>query len=122
VIAAASLAVLELIDKGADLRRRLLANAAHLRAGLSAAGFRLLPGEHPIIPVMLGDAQRAHDMAQKLLARGIYVVGFSYPVVPLGEARIRVQVSAAHERAQLDRAIAAFTAAGRELGIVGGSR
>jgi len=122
VIAAASLAVLELIDKGADLRRRLLANAAHLRAGLSAAGFRLLPGEHPIIPVMLGDAQRAHDMAQKLLARGIYVVGFSYPVVPLGEARIRVQVSAAHERAQLDRAIAAFTAAGRELGIVEGSR
>lgn len=116
VIAAASLTALDLIEKSNDLRQRLLDNAAYLRAGLTSAGFELLPGEHPIIPVMIGDAKRAHDMAERLLALGIYVVGFSYPVVPMGQARIRVQVSAAHERAHLDRAIEAFSQAAREIG------
>ena len=118
MIAAVSIAVLDLAATSAPRREQLLGNAAYLRAGLTAAGFRLLPGEHPIIPVMIGDAGLAHAMAEGLLARGIYAVGFSYPVVPLGQARIRVQVSAAHERAHLDRAIAAFTEAGRELGVL----
>jgi glycine C-acetyltransferase len=103
------------------LRKKLFANAAHLRKGLTAAGFTLLPGEHPIIPVMLGDARRAHDIAQGLLARGIYAVGFSYPVVPVGAARIRLQVSAAHEPRHIDRAIAAFTEVGRAAGLLGRS-
>jgi glycine C-acetyltransferase len=122
IIAAVSIAVLDLVASGASLRERLRANAAHLRAGLTGAGFTLLPGEHPIIPVMIGDARLAGAMARGLLARGIYAVGFSYPVVPLGRARIRVQVSAAHERGHLDRAIAAFTEAGRELGLIEGAR
>ena len=121
MIAAVSIAVLDLVDQGLALRKKLFSNAAHLRNGLSKAGFTLLPGEHPIIPVMLGDARRAHDMAQGLLARGIYAVGFSYPVVPLGAARIRLQVSAAHEQRHIDRAIAAFTDVGRELGLPGGT-
>jgi glycine C-acetyltransferase len=121
MIAAVSIAVLDLVASSAALREKLFANAAHLRKGLSGAGFKLLPGEHPIIPVMLGDARRAAEAAQQLLVRGIYVVGFSYPVVPLDEARIRLQVSAAHERAHLDRAIAAFTAVGHELGLLGGA-
>jgi glycine C-acetyltransferase len=118
VIAGATLAVLDLVAKGTELRARLFENAAYLREGLTAAGFRLLPGRHPIVPVMIGDARRAQALAQGLLARGIYVVGFSYPVVPLDEARIRVQLSAAHERAHLDQAIEAFTAVGRELELV----
>jgi len=117
-IAATSVAVLELLESGAALRERLFASAAYLRRGLGDAGFRLLPGEHPIIPVMIGDAKAAHALADALLDRGIYVIGFSYPVVPLGEARIRIQVSASHEREHLDRAIAAFAAAGRELGLI----
>jgi glycine C-acetyltransferase len=121
-IAAASIAALDLAADGAELRARLLANARYLRAALTAAGFRLLPGEHPIVPVMIGDARDAQRFAQSLLARGIYVVGFSYPVVPLGQARIRVQVSAVHERAHLDAAIDAFAAVGQELGVLGGSR
>jgi glycine C-acetyltransferase len=121
MIASASIAVLDLVASGTALRKKLFANAAHLRQGLAAAGFTLLPGEHPIIPVMIGDARRAHAMAQGLLARGIYAVGFSYPVVPLGAARIRLQVSAAHEQRHIDRAIAGFTEVGRELGLEGGS-
>jgi len=120
VIALVSIAVLDLVASSAARRGRLLGNAAFLRSGLAAAGFTVLPGEHPIIPVMIGDAGLAHRMAEGLLARGIYAVGFSYPVVPLGQARIRVQVSAAHERAHLDRAIAAFTDVGRELGLLTG--
>jgi glycine C-acetyltransferase len=116
MIAGVSIAVLDLVASGAALRKKLFANAARLREGLGAAGFKLLPGEHPIIPVMLGDARLAHEMAQGLLARGIYSVGFSYPVVPLGAARIRLQVSAAHEPRHIERAIAAFTEVGRELG------
>jgi glycine C-acetyltransferase len=121
MIAGVSIAVLDLVISGAALRKKLFANAARLRAGLAAAGFELLPGEHPIIPVMLGDARLAHEMAQGLLARGIYAVGFSYPVVPLGAARIRLQVSAAHEPRHIERAIAAFTDVGRELGLPEGS-
>jgi len=118
MIAAVSIAVLDLVASSAALRAKLLANAVYLRIGLTAAGFRLLPGEHPIIPVMIGDARLAHELAQGVLARGIYAVGFSYPVVPLGQARIRLQVSAAHERAHLDRAIAAFTEVGRKLELL----
>ncbi len=121
MIAATSIAVLDLIESSTDLRERLLANATYLRSGLNDAGFDLLPGEHPIIPVMIGDARAAHELAEALLARGIYVIGFSYPVVPLEQARIRIQVSAAHEQAHLDKAIEAFRAAGSELGLIGGA-
>ena len=93
-------------------------NTRFFRAGLAAAGFDLKPGEHPIIPVMLGDAALAAKMADALLARGVYVVGFSYPVVPKGQARIRTQMSAALSRAQLERALAAFSDVGRELGVI----
>ena len=121
MIAMTSMAVLDLIESRAELRRRLLANAAYLRSGLSEAGFELLPGEHPIIPVMIGDARAAQALAETLLARGIYVTGFSYPVVPLERARIRIQVSAAHEREHLDKAVEAFRAAGSELGLIDAS-
>jgi len=119
VVAAASIAALDVVTSSPGRRRRLLDNAAYLRAGLAGAGFTLLPGEHPIIPVMIGDAGLAHRMAEGLLARGVYAVGFSYPVVPLGQARIRLQVSAAHEHAQLELAIEAFADVGRELGVLG---
>jgi glycine C-acetyltransferase len=95
-----------------------MANARTLRSALEQAGFKLRPGEHPIIPVMLGDAALAARMADKLLERGIYVIGFSYPVVPQGQARIRIQVSAAHTAEQLDRAGKAFVEVGRELGVI----
>ena len=85
---------------------------------MSELGFDLVPGEHPIIPVMLGDARLASEMADRLLNEGIYVIGFSYPVVPKGQARIRVQMSAAHDREHLDRAIASFAKVGRELGVI----
>jgi glycine C-acetyltransferase len=117
-IAAASIAVLDLLEGSDDLRAKLRQNAAHFRAGMTALGFNLVAGQHPIIPVMLGDAKLASDMADKLLAEGIYVIGFSFPVVPKGAARIRTQVSAAHETSHLDRAIAAFGKVGRELGVV----
>ena len=118
VIAATSVAVLDLIESASDLRARLFANAARFRAGMTKAGFRLVPGEHPIVPVMLGDAKLASAMADRLLAEGIYVIAFSFPVVPRDQARIRVQLSAAHEPAHVDRAISAFTKVGRELGVV----
>ncbi len=117
-ITATSIAVLDLLEFAADLRERLFANARRFRSGMTEAGFRLLPGEHPIVPVMLGDATVATRLADALLARGIYVIAFSYPVVPNGQARIRVQLSAAHTAEQTDRAVAAFTAAGRELGVI----
>jgi glycine C-acetyltransferase len=117
-IAAASIAVLDLLEGSDDLRAKLRQNAAHFRAGMTALGFNLIAGQHPIIPVMLGDAKLATEMADKLLAEGIYVIGFSFPVVPKGAARIRTQVSAAHEKSHLDRAIAAFGKVGRELGVV----
>ena len=108
-----------LVSQGEDLRAQLRDNAAFFRAQLTALGFRLVPGNHPIIPVMLGDATLATRMAERLLQEGIYVVGFSFPVVPKGQARIRVQMSAAHTRAQLEQAVSAFAKVGRELEIIG---
>lgn len=118
-IAAASVRVLDLLEGDNQLRARLWENAAHFREGMAAAGFNLVAGEHPIIPVMLGDAKLASGFAQKLLDHGVYVIGFSFPVVPHGKARIRTQMSAAHTKAQLDQAIAAFTQVGKELGVLG---
>jgi len=119
-ITAASVKVLQILqgEEGRALREKLKANAERFRAGMSAAGFTLVPGEHPIIPVMLGDARLAGEMASRLLAEGVYVVGFSFPVVPKGKARIRTQMSAAHSFEQIDRAIEAFTRVGRELGVI----
>jgi glycine C-acetyltransferase len=118
VIAATTLRVLELIADGAGLRAQLESNSRQFRAGLGAAGFTLTPGEHPIIPVMLGDAALAARMAGRLLELGVYVIGFSFPVVPRGQARIRTQMSAAHTAAQLERSVQAFAAAGREFGLI----
>ena len=117
-IVAASLKAVDLAEQGDDLRARLFDNAKRFRAGMTAAGFKLLPGEHPIIPVMLGEAKLAQEMAAKLYDKGVYVTGFFFPVVPKGQARIRTQMSAAHSGADVDAAIAAFTAVGQELRIV----
>jgi glycine C-acetyltransferase len=121
VIAATSIKVLEMIRDGAQLRQRLADNTRYFRDAMTAAGFTLLPGEHPIIPVMLGDESLASDMADRLLEQGLYVIGFSFPVVPRGQARIRTQMSAAHTRAQLEDAVAAFVKVGRELGVIDGA-
>ena len=117
-IAATSIAVLDLLESDLGLRARLHENAARFRAGMSDLGFDLKPGEHPIIPVMLGDAKLASDMADRLLKHGIYVIGFSFPVVPQGQARIRTQMSAGLSEKQIDQAIEAFGAVGRELGVI----
>ena len=116
-IAAASLVVLELLrsDEGAQLRRKVRENGERFRSAMSASGFDLVPGQHPIIPVMLGDAELATRMADALLEEGIYVIGFSFPVVPKGKARIRTQMSAAHTAEQIDRAVAAFARVGKRL-------
>ncbi|HYM66276.1 MAG TPA: glycine C-acetyltransferase [Patescibacteria group bacterium] len=114
-IAAASLKVLELIRSAADLRERLRQNTAHFRSGMTAAGFEILPGTHPIVPVMIGEAAAAARMAGIMLEKGVYVVGFSYPVVPQGKARIRTQVSAAHSTDDLDRAVRAFVETRSEM-------
>lgn len=116
-IVAASIKVLELLSESAELRDRLHANTRMFREGMTAEGFNILPGEHPIVPIMLGDAALAAKMADLLLARGIYVVGFSYPVVPQGKARIRVQISAAHTAEELKFAVQQFAAVKAELGI-----
>jgi glycine C-acetyltransferase len=121
MIAAASIRVLDMLEEGDELRQKLRDNSAYFRAGMEKLGFTLLPGDHPIIPVMLGDAKLATEMADRLLKRGIYVIGFSFPVVPKGQARIRTQMSAAHERSHIDRAIAAFGEVGREMGVIAGS-
>lgn len=105
-------------EEGDALRKQLFANAARYRAAMTEAGFTLQPGEHPIIPVMLGDAKLAQDMAARLLELGVYVIGFSFPVVPRGQARIRTQMSAAHTFEQIDQVVAAFTTAGKELGVI----
>ncbi|WP_292081849.1 MULTISPECIES: glycine C-acetyltransferase [unclassified Brevundimonas] len=105
-------------EEGDALRAQLFANAARFRSAMTAAGFTLQPGEHPIIPVMLGDAKLAQDMAARMLELGVYVIGFSFPVVPRGQARIRTQMSAAHTFEQIDAAVAAFTQAGKELGVI----
>ena len=118
VIADVSLAVLDLVESGDLLRRRLRENARHFRAGMARLGFELLSGEHPIIPVMLHDAKLAQEMAARLREEGVYVIGFFFPVVPRGQARIRTQLSAAHSRDDLDFAVAAFGKVGRALGVV----
>ena len=117
-IAAATLQVLDLLEADRELRQKLRDNSAFFRKQMAAAGFTLVPGEHPIIPVMLGDAKLASDFAQKLLAHGVYVIGFSFPVVPHGKARIRTQMSAGHTRAHLEKAVQAFTTVGKELGVI----
>jgi glycine C-acetyltransferase len=122
VVAAASLAVLDLLEHAPQLRTQLFENTRFFRAGLTQAGFNLKPGEHPIIPVMLGDAALASAMADALLERGVYVIGFSFPVVPKGQARIRTQMSAALDRGQLERALDAFAAVGRSLGVIAAAR
>ena len=122
VIAATTLRVLELVQDGAELRTRLLDNTQYFRRRISDAGFDVVPGEHPIVPVMLGDAALAARFAERLLDHGVYVIGFSYPVVPMGKARIRTQMCAGHDRGQLDRAIEAFIVTGRELGVTGSGR
>ena len=118
VIAATSLSVLDLLQTSGDLRERLHANSAYFRKELENLGFETIPGDHPIIPVMLGDAVLSERMASGLLEEDIYAVSFSYPVVPKGKARIRLQMSAAHEREHLDRALQAFAKVGREMGII----
>lgn len=115
VIAQTSIATLNLLEKNQELRKKLQRNSQYFREGMTSLGFKLIPGEHPIIPVMLGDAALATRMAERLLQEGIYVVGFSFPVVPKGLARIRTQMSAAHEISHLDRALAAFEKVGKEL-------
>ncbi|WP_304070040.1 glycine C-acetyltransferase [Maricaulis maris] len=117
-IAGASLKALDMVAEGDDLRARLFDNAKRFRTGMSEAGFDLLPGEHPIIPVMLGDAKLAQEMASRLMGEGVYVIGFFFPVVPKGKARIRTQMSAAHTPEMIDRAVAAFTKVGKELGVI----
>jgi glycine C-acetyltransferase len=114
----ATLQAVHLIRESSALRDRLHANARQLRQALTDAGFTLKPGQHPILPVMLGDAALAGKMADRLLEHGIYVIGFSYPVVPQGQARIRIQLSAAHTPEQLQRAVQAFTVVGKELGVL----
>jgi glycine C-acetyltransferase len=117
-IVAASLKAIELAAQGDDLRARLFENAKLFRSLMTAAGFKLLPGEHPIIPVMLGEAKLAQDMARALYDEGIYVTGFFYPVVPQGKARIRTQMSAAHSTDDVKSAAAAFTKVGKSLGVI----
>ena len=117
-LVAAGMKALELVDTAAEMRTKLKANTAKLRAGLEGAGFTVKPGPTPILPVMFGDAAVAKKMADELLTRGIYVIAFSYPVVPQGAARIRIQVSAAHTDAQLEKAIAAFTEVGKTIGMI----
>ncbi|HET9963048.1 MAG TPA: glycine C-acetyltransferase [Nitrospiraceae bacterium] len=118
VIAAAALKAVKLVAQGDHLRATLKDNAEFFRSRLTALGYTLVEGNHPIIPVMLGEARLATQMAERLLLEGIYVVGFSYPVVPKGEARIRVQMSAAHQRQHLERAVAAFAKVGKDLGVI----
>lgn len=117
-IVTASIKVLDMLKTGSELRDQLWSNAAYFREQMEAAGFTLAGKDHAIIPVMLGDAQLASDMADKMLQEGIYVIGFSFPVVPKGQARIRTQISAAHTKAQLDKAIAAFIKVGKELKVI----
>ncbi|MGB5354349.1 MAG: glycine C-acetyltransferase [Woeseia sp.] len=117
-IAATSIAVLDLLEKDATLRAKLQDNASYFRREMSALGFELKPGSHPIVPVMLGDAKLASQMADKLLDHGIYVIGFAFPVVPQGQARIRTQMSAGLDREHLEKAVSAFATVGRELGVI----
>ena len=112
------IAALDLISRSGELRQRLVRNTKQFRTAMTAAGFDIQPGEHPIVPIMLYEERVAHEMARRLLEQGIYVIGFSFPVVPKGQARIRVQLSAAHEPSHIERAVGAFTQVGQELGIL----
>ncbi len=118
VMTAAALKALDIVIQGEDLRDTIITHAQFFRSKLKALGFRIIPGDHPIIPVMLGEAELATRMAERLLEEGIYVIGFSFPVVPKGQARIRVQMSAAHTREDLERALQAFETVGRELSVI----
>lgn len=118
MVVGASIAVIDMLSETTELRDKLEENTKYFRERMTAAGFDIIPGEHPITPIMLYEAPLAQQFAERLLEEGIYVIGFFYPVVPKGQARIRVQVSAAHERHHLDRAIEAFTKVGRELGVI----
>jgi glycine C-acetyltransferase len=117
VITGAAIAVLDLLSQTTALRDKVMDNARYFREGMTNAGFDIKPGIHPIVPVMLYDAKLSQTMADRLLQEGIYVIGFFYPVVAKGQARIRVQLSAAHSKAHLDKAIGAFTKIGKELGV-----
>ncbi|MEZ5963225.1 MAG: glycine C-acetyltransferase [Planctomycetota bacterium] len=117
-IVGATVACIDKLSRTTELRDKLERNTKHFRAAMTEAGFAIKPGEHPIVPIMLGDAKLAVDMASRMLDEGVYVIGFSFPVVPRGQARIRVQISAAHETADLDFAVAAFTRVGRTLGVL----
>lgn len=117
-IVSASIRVLDLLQESGDLRKHLWDNAAHFRARMTSAGFTMAGADHAIIPIMLGDAKVAAEFAERALAKGIYVIGFSFPVVPKGQARIRTQMSAAHSREQLDKAIDAFIEVGQDMGII----
>ena len=118
MIASVSCAVIDELNASADLRNKLHGNARYFREKMTALGFELVPGEHPIIPVMLGDAKLASEMANLMMIEGIYVTGFSFPVVPKGKARIRTQMSASLDRHHLDKAIAAFEKVGKQLGVI----
>lgn len=117
-IVGASIAVLKMLSQTTDLRDKLEKNTSYFRKKMTEAGFDIKPGDHPIVPIMLYDAVLAQNFAAKLLEEGIYVIGFFFPVVPKGQARIRVQLSAAHEQKHLDLAIDAFTRIGKELGVI----
>jgi glycine C-acetyltransferase len=117
-IVGGSMKVMELLSSTTQLRDRLMENARYFRERMTAAGFQIKPGVHPIVPIMIGDARLANEMAKDLLDQGIYVIGFSYPVVPKGEARIRVQLSAAHTREQIDRAIEGFVSVAKHRGLI----
>jgi glycine C-acetyltransferase len=121
-IVGGSLAVLDLLEASTELRDKLADNTAWFRQAITAAGFEIKPGEHPIVPIMIGDAVKAQQLSQRILELGIYAVGFFFPVVPKGQARIRVQMSAVHDRHHLEKAVAAFTQAGRELGLIGAAQ
>ena len=121
-IVAGSLAVLDLLEASTELRDKLADNTAWFRQAITAAGFEIKPGEHPIIPIMIGDAVKAQQLSQRILELGLYAVGFFFPVVPKGQARIRVQMSAVHDRHHLEKAVEVFAKAGRELGLVGAAQ
>jgi glycine C-acetyltransferase len=121
-IVAGSLAVLDLLESSTELRDKLADNTAWFRQAITAAGFEIKPGEHPIVPIMIGDAVKAQQLSQRILELGLYAVGFFFPVVPKGQARIRVQMSAVHDRHHLEKAVEAFAQAGKELGLVGAAQ
>jgi glycine C-acetyltransferase len=121
-IVGGSLAVLDLLEASTELRDKLAGNTAYFRQAITAAGFEIKPGEHPIVPIMIGDAVKAQALSQRILELGLYAVGFFFPVVPKGQARIRVQMSAVHDRHHLEKAVEVFAQAGKELGLVGGAK